>query len=1269
MTSDRRLLDLLGEVDASDPLWDDVDLLVTQVRTLAAAKLKDRAQFILRDTLIELSSKFSAQLDYFGFNHFTHLHEQTKVLDCDFAAEIRDLIQQLDAHANFDLSASDVTQARQKRKVLDHLEAKILESFNSLESRLTLGGHDGKSSSDDQPGGADSKSSSDDQPGEAGSKSSSDEPGEAGSKSSSDEPGEAGSKSIFDAAESLSKISSDRSGSVPPIALDELLKHNNKLDKTSSSSPFIKPNRYLGPQTALSRPLSFGMTGDKPPIEEDAKTKPQAPNRHMRRAIDKSPSLAKRIRLPRTSRAFDKEQESPKPVSRALPLAVPLAIQLRTTNDGELSNEDDDNVNPNDVLDEEMNLSDAATLEAVSPGIAYGEVNTETPRVEERGRDCLSTTTALMDAPIIEQIIENGMTISVESRTGEGYLVSPSVFQDRTWRLLECDDIAGAYWSEIALQKTGWSTDCLAGLQASRWMTAGPAQFSEDLLEISQLHAHEDSSIEESLLKFAAALVPSVIAPTSGMVAWLSGVKLPPSLLQFSSDVVRFAHSGISLEPFELLRLQGSEAHKLAIQEISSRAAKWLNDAQNKTTKFWRTSRIWLRLTERGGALYEMILPVSTNDSRATRQVREALSRWEDRNFVYDQIEQIDRLRVASNASPLPGSARDQLIRFIQEACSLSLEWVGAVESANARQSDWTTQQIEDLKTTLRKWEPTLLELTEQLSRHHERDLRISGIQLGKSISHLFAVFGLRSMHSDDRAAWSRDLRNLIRAEPTLEAALCKRLLLEHCARLADDGKPLQEWLSTATFEHSPAGTLELLHAWITQQDFRFIDQVLSACEYPDAEVQLIRDLQQKDIESAKKRLRDRLIATEDLIERAVIDGLIAEERSEFLAELEQIDVDSTANFGETFEILHELENKLQTARKGRASYIAESWAQLRSEARERGLRIPENTYSLIKNSVSVGDVRVADEAMSILRLEIEAGVFSSDTTNSAQETVSLRSFWNQLPKLVEYLRPSTSLKPVIQDLRRHHLKPSVFPPDLNDDCRNRGADILDDFRQLKEEGPRCSDLKPKIVSILDWLGFNFSDDASRSVAVQKTDNANYAHLNAKMSAGQHSPVPLFGSQSANRYDLILMWNHFAPNQYATLLKELKITDRPLLVFYFGRLDQTQRILLRQESQKLDLPGLVIDEALVLFLISAENRRLQAFFECSLPFARNNPYAPFRYVPPEVFFGRQEAASALQSPAGTCLVFGGKQLGKSTLLQHVQREFNRPEMDRVLGHL
>ena len=91
----------------------------------------------------------------------------------------------------------------------------------------------------------------------------------------------------------------------------------------------------------------------------------------------------------------------------------------------------------------------------------------------------------------------------------------------------------------------------------------------------------------------------------------------------------------------------------------------------------------------------------------------------------------------------------------------------------------------------------------------------------------------------------------------------------------------------------------------------------------------------------------------------------------------------------------------------------------------------------------------------------------------------------------------------------------------------------------------------------------------------------------------------------------------------------------------------------------------MLDEILLVFLAKCDDTRLPTFLRCSLPYAALNPYTPFRAgnVPPEMYYGRTKMVRQLQID-DNCIVFGGRQLGKSALLRQVEREFHQPDRDQ-----
>ena len=85
---------------------------------------------------------------------------------------------------------------------------------------------------------------------------------------------------------------------------------------------------------------------------------------------------------------------------------------------------------------------------------------------------------------------------------------------------------------------------------------------------------------------------------------------------------------------------------------------------------------------------------------------------------------------------------------------------------------------------------------------------------------------------------------------------------------------------------------------------------------------------------------------------------------------------------------------------------------------------------------------------------------------------------------------------------------------------------------------------------------------------------------------------------------------------------------------------------------------LLIDRALLLYLSGVRKEsRQEALLKCALPYTFCNPYIAngAGQVPEEMFFGRVSECARISSfEDNTCLVYGGRQLGKSALLRRAE---------------
>ena len=87
---------------------------------------------------------------------------------------------------------------------------------------------------------------------------------------------------------------------------------------------------------------------------------------------------------------------------------------------------------------------------------------------------------------------------------------------------------------------------------------------------------------------------------------------------------------------------------------------------------------------------------------------------------------------------------------------------------------------------------------------------------------------------------------------------------------------------------------------------------------------------------------------------------------------------------------------------------------------------------------------------------------------------------------------------------------------------------------------------------------------------------------------------------------------------------------------------------------------LVLDEAILLFALSEAEFRPLTLIECAQPFSFAAPYKDYGNspVPPEMFFGRETEIRKIVDRMGSCIVYGGRRLGKTALLRHIRAQYS-----------
>ncbi|MBQ0942290.1 DUF3893 domain-containing protein [Ideonella sp. 4Y16] len=89
-----------------------------------------------------------------------------------------------------------------------------------------------------------------------------------------------------------------------------------------------------------------------------------------------------------------------------------------------------------------------------------------------------------------------------------------------------------------------------------------------------------------------------------------------------------------------------------------------------------------------------------------------------------------------------------------------------------------------------------------------------------------------------------------------------------------------------------------------------------------------------------------------------------------------------------------------------------------------------------------------------------------------------------------------------------------------------------------------------------------------------------------------------------------------------------------------------------------DHPVLLVDDDLVAYVALHPGARLSTLLEVCLLSFKTNPYADYgaRPVPPEMFFGRIDELGKLRNVPSAAVLYGGRRLGKSSLLNQILEE-------------
>ncbi len=837
-----------------------------------------------------------------------------------------------------------------------------------------------------------------------------------------------------------------------------------------------------------------------------------------------------------------------------------------------------------------------------------------------------------------------------------------------------------AYWLAWAMEGQHlvpvFPAPLLKAVQGAFWgmrlWPERPFTMLHELREAPYQYTSGDRETEQ-WMSAAAALYLALVDPSGGWGDWLNVHSGAIPALKDLAEVVRtFTLRGWPLSQEDIEGAKGKEEREKSLRAITEKASGWLSAAPRRRTTYQRASDVWRNMVSPpDGDLYRWFQIVVQDQRNRVGEVEVTLRDWRRSNWVDDRIQEIDQSLVGRKLTPIEGIARRQIIRWVEEACDLAEAWIQAVRrEQQLEREEWIQENIVQLLRNAESLLPVVVEQVDKLLRQMDAgSVEYAALRtLHRSVISLQRIL-LSSGEPISVGRYEPSNDDLLRR--SLEENLIYRLLWvpgipleEGPAVNVKDAPAILQALTDPTLQRKDAE--EALLGWIERRDYRFVDFLLPYV--PPVWKDRYRESLRQDIASTREEMDDTVSA----VEQALLDGLISEdERGAPLGTIEAVRkelarVEHQAeeqrvlpNLCALSDRLRQVREELEEKRRGRLQAQRAHWERIRDKLPRH---IPDEQQvsrvrEVVETRLDQGAIRATDEYLAHLE-GVLRGELTPESLFGRERRDHLREFRDALPGLIRFLEihpVQEAARLVLQDPPPPELGlPRLPRPRLEEIARALSA-----WYVLKTGRPESEDRAfPYVVRLMEYLGFRVDDRSPVSIRQRQPG---FRHWRVQASPQvELVPVPQFGSERGNQYDVIGVWDRPGFDKISAHMQ--RTVDAPAIMFYFGRLLPRQREDLLEAARNQKEPVLILDEALLVFLAREYDVRLEAFLSCALPFTNLNPYVPFAagVVPPEMFVGRRKALQELLDPRGPAIVYGGRQLGKSALLRQVWREFHNP---------
>lgn len=750
-----------------------------------------------------------------------------------------------------------------------------------------------------------------------------------------------------------------------------------------------------------------------------------------------------------------------------------------------------------------------------------------------------------------------------------------------------------------------------------------------------------------SLLLATSTLRPALLAPNTNASEILHSLRLGEGLNQlyeYCKIIADYGNQGLALDTAAIKTVRSQAAWESDMASLRQKVQDWLSQAPRLDMIYEPAKAVWSEWFKPNQLIDSLLFPVRQNDLSKLDVAKHYVERFSDEKIneeVKRTQREIGRFRGAGDA--ITGRTLGRIRLHVREAVNFVRQWISLQESRPDKTNNYSQSQALQLKVDLSSLHQAVLKQLDSFDVKKSSVLVKAGISCCRT-----AVEDIRVLFEPNEL--------LPTVEPEVKYLLNAELLKIPSLPMNSDWQPedgsqdlfVKELLNLVAQPH-----YDWQQAFDMRSNSRDHEATGRIIEYLQANSEMSIDIAQIEqqrnhlIDNCRVELEIAVKETRRKLEGDVALGLLGEtERLDYAAQIESIEnaIATTLRFSDKIEQLRAIGEAINT---NRSQKIDEFRQKLLHEI---GSEHP--AYARICRVLDTGDVLTANEYIDM----VQRGQSIPEIEENERE-VFKAFFKEKYARLEDRLEPAdrnpNKRRELINNItKRTNIEPLQMQQVPGAQAK-QAAETLDTWFAVKGRNQQAITEKD-IRQILKYLGFN-----TAQITINKIGNYTWIDvITEPIQDKNRCPVPAYGSEAKGHYRILCVWDR-PPEE--DLLNAVGDTSHgsPVIVFHFGRMTAKRRRDLAHLCRKRRRKFIVIDDTLMFYLCGERGARLPVLFECTLPFTFLEPYTTAAgLVPPEMFYGRERERESIIDPMGSCLIYGGRQLGKTVLLRYVERNFN-----------